>query len=369
MKRNNLSYYYIDLPMVEPFVYSEETEVSRRGYILELNADGITAYSECVTNDNPFYSYEDNDTALHIISHFLVKHLLDLPYPEDFIERVKYIKGHNMAKAALEMLLWDYWAKQKKIPLYKFIGGSKEDVNAGISIGIDSPEKMVKKVENAVNEGYKRIKVKISKGNESSILSAIRDAFPSIPLSADANSSYRMSDLNLLKKIDKYNLLYLEQPLDSDDILYHSRLRREISTPVCLDESITSIDKMKKAVEIEALDVLNIKPGRVGGIYNSLEIAKIATENKIHVWIGGMEETGVGLSYNVSLATLKYVDYTGDLHPTSRWFEKDIVSNPLKMIGGMMKLQNGYGIGADLDREYLKKITKSSGHFSLIEEA
>ncbi len=362
----SLKYYYVNLPMIEPFVYSEETEVSRNGYIFRLSTDEVTAFSECVSNDNPFYLSEYNTTSINVIKEYLSKHIGDLPEPHEFLQRVEHIKGHEFAKGALEMLLWDYKAKKQGLPLYKILdGGTKGYAETGVSIGLDSTDKMVKKVERAVDKHYKRIKVKISKGREQDILSAVRDRFPEIKLTADANSNYRISDIDLLKKIDKFNLTYLEQPLNSDDLIDHSSLRKQISTPICLDESIISSEKMRKALEIRALDVVNIKPGRVGGFYNSLKIAKLAKDNGIHVWIGGMEETSVGKNYNVAIASSKLIDYPGDTGPTSEFFSRDIATNPLTMENGIVKPSDEIGIGVKIDEAFLDKVTVHSGVIKL----
>ena len=361
-----LRYHYVNLPMIEPFVYSEETEVSRNGFIFVLKNDGITAYSECVTNDNPFYLYEYNTTAINVIKDYLAKSIADTPEPKEFLERTDPVKGHEMAKGALEMLLWDYKAKKEKLPLYKILdGGTKGFAETGLSVGLDSTDRMVKKVGRAVDRHYKRIKVKISKGRELDILSAVRDRFPDIKLTADANSNYRISDIELLKKIDKFNLTYLEQPLNSDDLIDHSKLRKEIYTPICLDESIVSPDKMRKAIAIKSLDVVNIKPGRVGGFHNSLKIAKMAKENDIHVWIGGMEETSVGKNYNVALASSKLIDYPGDTGPTSELFSRDITTNPLTMKDGIVTPSEEIGIGVKIDEEFLNEVTIFSGSIKL----
>ncbi len=362
----SLKYYYINVPMIEPFVYSEETEVSRNAYIFKMETPEAVAYSECVTNDNPFYLYEYNGTSLNVIKDYLSKFMYDIPEPEEFMQRIEHVKGHEMAKGAMEMLLWDYKAKMEGLPLHKILdGGTKGYAEAGLSIGLDSTDKMVMKVERAVNNHYKRIKVKISKGRELDILTAVRDRFPGIKLTADANSNYRISDIELLKKIDRFNLTYLEQPLNSDDLIDHANLRKEISTPICLDESIISPDKMRKAIQIKALDVVNIKPGRVGGFHNSLKIAKMARENGIHVWIGGMEETSVGKNFNIALACSNFVDYPGDTGPTSEFFSKDIVTNPIIMKEGIVKPLDKTGIGVKIDEKYLDEVTVSSGLIKL----
>jgi O-succinylbenzoate synthase len=356
-----LEYRLVELPLLSPFTTSFGTQTVRRALIFELRSNGVTAYSECVTDEEPHYSYEDNYTALHIIRDHLVKLVSDLPKPEEFLRRASAIKGHNMAKAALEMLLWDYHAKLENKPLYKFLGETKGYADVGISIGMDEPKNMVERVGEALNKGYKRVKVKIAKGKELKIVEAIRSAYPDAPLSVDANCDYTLSDFHILKALDQFHLLYIEQPLEHDDLIHHSKLAKLISTPICLDESITSTEKCKKAFEIGAARVVNIKPGRVAGLFPSLEIAKIARSFGGHVWVGGMLETGVGRSFNISFASLSLVDYPGDTSLNEKYFEKDIVLNPFKMVNGRITPNHGAGIGIEVDYERLERVTKTRG--------
>lgn len=357
----NLTYYKVRISLKAPFTTSFGTQIDREAYIFHLKDEGINAYSESVSDAAPFYSYEDNDTVFHIIKSYLIDMIKDLPSPQEFLNRANRIKGHNMAKAAMEMLLWDYHAKKEGKSIAEALGRSKGYAEVGISIGISSPENMIKSVEDAIKRGYKRIKVKIEKGKEIAILSSIRDVFPEIPLTADANSDYTLKDLHILKKLDKFNLLYIEQPLAWDDIIDHAKLRKNISTPICLDESITSSDKARKAFELNACEVINIKPGRVAGLTESLAIAKIARENKGHAWVGGMLETGIGRAFNIALASYHLIDYPGDTSPNDKYFERDIVKNPFIMNRGMIKPNKGLGIGVDVDFDHLKKFAVESG--------
>lgn len=353
----NIKLYKIRIPLLSSFTTSFDTTVDKIALIFELTDSNIKAYSECVTDENPYYSDEDNFTSMHIIKDHLLKLIADIPEPEIFMEKASKIKGHNMAKAAIEMLLWDFKAKRENVPLYQMLGNSKNYAEVGISIGIDDPVLMLNDVEKALSAGYKRIKVKIARGKEISILNTIRDTYPNIPLSADANSDYTLSDMDLLKSLDRFNLLYLEQPLSHDDIIDHSILRKNIKTPICLDESITSYENAVKAFEIGATDIVNIKPGRVGGLANSLHIAKTAREHDGHAWVGGMLETGVGRAFNIALASTKLIDYPGDTSPNSRYFSRDIVTNPFMMINGTISPKSGPGIGVNIDNEQLKKVT------------
>ncbi len=352
-----LNCFEVVLPFKVPFTTSFGTQAERRALVFRLEADGVVAHSECVTDAGPYYSYEDNSTAVHIIVDHLARHIMDLPQPEVFMERVGAIKGHNMAKAALEMLLWDYHSRVSGRPLHEYLGASKGYADVGISIGMDDVSKVLSRVEDALKRGYRRIKVKIERGREHEILGAIRQVYPDITLTADANCDYSLSDLELLKSLDKYNLQYLEQPLDHDDLIDHAKLRKQVSTPICLDESITSPDKARKAIEVGAADVINIKPGRVGGLLNSLRIARLARDAGLHVWVGGMLETGVGRAFNVAFASNTLVDYPGDTSPNDKYFERDIVKNPFKMTEGRIRPNTGPGTGVEVDVDYLITVT------------
>ncbi len=360
-----LSYNLVKLPLITPFTTSFGTQLDRLAYVFTLENEGITAYSESTTDVDPFYSYEDNITAMHLIKDYFAKELSDLPTPRAFMERVEHIKGHNMAKAAIEMLLWDYHSKSSGISLHKYLGKSKGYADVGISIGMLEEDKLIPTIMNAVNKGYKRIKLKISKGKETKILSTARLSFPDITLSADANCDYRLEDIETLQSIDKYNLAYLEQPLGHDDIIDHASLRQTLSTPLCLDEAITSPDLAREAFQIDAVDIVNIKPGRVGGLYNSLKIAEIVQNYGGHAWVGGMLETGIGRAFNIALASNQLIDMPGDTSPNEKYFSKDIVRNVFKMDKGTISPFESPGIGVVVDTEYLAMMSSHSGEIPI----
>ncbi len=362
---SKLSYNLVKLPLIAPFKTSFGTQLDRVAYVFTLENEGITAYSESTTDIDPFYSYEDNVTAMHLIRDYFSKEISDLPTPAAFIERVEHIKGHNMAKAAIEMLLWDYHSKSSGISLHKYLGKSRGYADVGISIGMLEDDKLVPTIMNAVNKGYKRIKLKISRGNEARILSAARLSFPDVVLSADANCDYRLEDLELLKSLDQYNLAYLEQPLGHDDIVDHASLRQSMSTPLCLDEAITSPDLAREAFQIDAVDIVNIKPGRVGGLLNSLKIAEIVHNYGGHCWVGGMLETGVGRAFNIALASNQLIDMPGDTSPNEKYFSKDIVRNTFKMEKGTISPFESPGIGVILDTEYLAMMSTAKGEIPI----
>lgn len=348
----------VSMPLKTPFSTSFGTQNERKALIFELRADGISAFSECVTDEGPFYSYEDNFTAMHVIGQYLAREIMDIPQPQEFLERVKFVKGHRMAKAALEMLLWDYHAKVSGTPMHKYIGPTSGKAQVGISIGMGTIEEMKAQASRAVALGYKRIKVKIKKGMEENIVSGVRNAIGNFPLSVDANTDFTLDDLEALRALDRYGLVYMEQPLDHDDVMDHAKLAGMIKTPICLDESIVSTDRARKAIDSGACKVINIKPGRVSGFSESLSIAKLAREHGIHTWVGGMLETGIGRAYNIALAASSLIDSPGDTSPNEKYFERDIVKNPFKMVDGTILPNEGPGIGVEVDFDYLKKIEK-----------
>lgn len=357
-----VSYYKLKIPMKSPFTTSFGTVSHKVVYVFEMKSNGIVAYSECITSEEPYYGPEDNITAFHMIRDFLLPMIRDLPSPQEFLNRARSVKGNNMAKAALELLLYDYHSKASGIALHRYLDrNSRGEAYAGISLGMDRIEVTLKRIQESLDRGYRRIKVKIKRGEEMNILRKVRDQFPDISLSADANSDYTVHDFDLLKGIDRFDLVYLEQPLYHDDIVFHAKLAKLISTPLCLDESIVSPELAVNAFDLGSCSVINIKPGRVGGLYNSIEIAKIARKYNGHVWIGGMLETGIGRSFNIAMASSSLIDYPGDTSPNDRYFEQDITDRVFRMDSGIIKPFDLPGIGVNLDVPSVNKFTLESG--------
>ncbi len=349
----------VRMPLRSPFSDSTHTMRARNALILRLEHGGIEALSECITDEAPSFTGEDNGTALRAIRELFAGEIrAEPPTPGKFREAVWRVKGHVMAKSAVEMLLWDYMAKSGSRPLDLQLGDSRGHAEAGVAIGLGNEGHVRSLIESAIERGYMRIKVKIERETALERLRRIRDDFPEIPLSADANGCFGLRrDLAELKGIDRFGLQYLEQPLAFDDIADHAALAKEISTPICLDESVTSLERAEEAVRSGAAKVINIKPGRVGGLTSSMEIARNARSMGAHVWVGGMLETGVGRAFNVALAAQGSVDFPGDTSPNDRYFEKDLVKNPFVMERGTVRPNRGPGIGVELDRELLAKAT------------
>jgi O-succinylbenzoate synthase len=350
----------IRLPLKEPFRISSGVVSERRICLVELTTDdGVTAWSECVAGEQPNYSAETIDTAWHAIREWLAPRLLASSVSsaaDVFAVLDRNIVGHNMAKAALEMGCWDVEARQNEIPLSKLLGGTRDRVATGISIGIQAnPAALVERARAAFDQGYRKIKVKIQPGADVEYVAAVRNALgESVHMMADANSAYTLADADHLAKLDAFHLIMIEQPLSRDDLVRHATLQRKLKTPICLDESITSVDRAEDMIALGAGRIINIKPGRVGGFAVSKAIHDVCAHASIPVWCGGMLESGVGRAYNVALASLPNFQLPGDLSPSARYWERDIVIPEWTMDAeGMVPVPlsaPGIGVTVDIDR-------------------
>lgn len=350
----------IRLALREPFRISSGIVAERRIFLLELSdADGPTIWAECVAGENPNYSPETVDTAWYAIKEWVAPRVLgrSLDGPEvvhDLLERD--FRGHNMAKAAVEMGMWAVAAEKQGLPLSQLLGGTRDRVPTGISLGIQAnPEALVDRAKRALAAGYRKIKLKIQPGADVPFVKAVRDALgPDVHLMADANSAYTLGDADHLQKLDVFDLIMLEQPLGRDDLVRHAELQRRIKTPICLDESITDAERAEDMIALGSGRIVNIKPGRVGGFTVSRRIHDVCGRHGIPVWCGGMLESGVGRAYNVALASLPNFSLPGDLSPSARYWERDVVRPEWTMDAeGMVHVPRsrpGLGIDPDVDR-------------------
>jgi len=321
----------IRLPLKEPFRISSGLCTERRIMLLQLrDADGIEVWSECVAGEAPNYTSETIDTAWYAIAEYVSPRVfgIELAHPRDVHPALELnFRGHNMAKAAIEMGAWGLAAEREKISLSRLLGGTRSGIETGISIGIQSsPAALVERAGRAIKDGYHKIKMKIEPGHDVDFVRAVRKAFPDAPLMADANNAYTLRDTDRLKQLDDLNLIMIEQPLAFDDIIRHAELQRVLKTPICLDESITSVEKAEDMISLGAGRIINIKPGRVGGFAQSRAIHDLCVQHGIPVWCGGMLESGVGRAYNVALASLPGFTIPGDLSPSARYWEQDVVT-------------------------------------------
>ncbi len=355
----------VALALKEPFQISSGTQSRRRIFLLELlSADGVTAWSECVAGEHPNYSSETIDTCWHAIREWVAPRVLghDFAGPEEVhavLERD--FRGHHMAKGAVEMGIWELAARTEGISLAKKLGGTRDRIRVGISLGIQaSPAALVEKARAALERGYRKVKIKIKPGADVEYVRAVREALgPQAPLMADANNAYTLADTANLEALDDLGLMMIEQPMAWDDLLRHVHLQNLLETPICLDESITSVDRAEDMIRLGAGRIVNIKPGRVGGFQPSKAIHDLCAGHGVPVWCGGMLESGVGRGHNVALASLPNFTLPGDVSPSERYWEKDIVTPEWTMDreGWVTVPVDRPGIGVEVDRDRVEDLT------------
>jgi len=364
MKIERIELYHIEIPLVHPFQTSFGRQTERPAILLNVHSEGVVGWGECVADSKPDYAYETIDTAWHILKDFLAPGLIGhaVAAPGDIFASAGYkmVRGHNMAKAALENAVWDLLARSQNVSLQKLLGGEKERVEVGVSIGIQPTlEELLDRVNRFVEAGYGRIKVKIKPGWELTPLQAIREAYPDIKLMADANSAFGLEDAPLFREMESLNLLMIEQPLGYDDIIDHSRLQPKLNTPLCLDEIINTPGDARLALKLDACRVINIKVGRVGGFTSALAIHDICAEAGVPVWCGGMLETGIGRAANLHLASLPNFVLPGDISATDRYFHEDIAEPTFSLNpeDSTITIPQGPGLGVEAQMDRIKKFS------------
>jgi O-succinylbenzoate synthase len=361
MKIDSLCLYHVRMPLVAPFETSFGREVERECVLIAAQSEGLTGYGECVATRDPGYNYETTGTALHILKDFVAPLILgqDVKDAADFQLRVSSIRGHHLAKAGVEMALWDLLGKQSGKSLREMFGGARKRVDVGVSVGLqESPEVLVRTVGKYIEGGYARIKIKIKPGRDVGDASAVRKAFPNIRLQVDANSAFTLDSAQSLKPLDDLNLLLIEQPLFEDDIWDHRKLQKQFRTPICLDESIVTPRHARYALEMEACRIINIKAGRVGGLSQGLEIHDMCRSQGVPVWCGGMLETGVGRASNLALASLPGFTLPGDISASDRYYKQDITVETFSLNpDSTIDVPAAAGLGVTIDEKALKQYT------------
>ncbi len=358
MKIERVELDHLSLPLVAPFETSFGVETNRHCLIVVLRADGLTGYGECVASREPGYSYETASTAWHILSEFLIPSVLgrELTVPADVVTRFTSVRGHNMAKAALEMAVWDVMAQAQNMSLARLLGGVRDRVSVGVSVGIHPTLRaLLDRIERYLAEGYQRIKVKIKPGWDLEVVRQIRARWPHLRLQVDANSAYTLADQPLFEALDEFKLLMIEQPLGYDDIYEHSLLQPHLDTPICLDESIHSAAHARAALGLKACRVINIKVGRVGGLLEAKRIHDLCYKHNLPVWCGGMLETGIGRAANVAIASLPGFTLPGDLSASARYYAQDLVEPPFTLNeDSTISVPTGPGLGVQVMENRLK---------------
>jgi O-succinylbenzoate synthase len=352
----------IRLPLIHFFETSFGRTSERRIVLARLTGEnGVEGWGECTAGEGPFYSDEWTGSAWTTLVEFLAPMVLrqNIESAARAFSLMKPVRGHRMAKATLETACWDLEAKSAGVPLWKHLGGTRNEVSSGVSIGIqDSPEILLEKIRKEVDAGYQRIKIKIKPAWDLNIVERVRKEFPDIRLMGDANSAYKLSDVPLFQQLDQFNLMMLEQPLAHNDIFDHAALQRQIKTPVCLDESIRSAEDATHAISLGSCKIINVKLGRVGGHAEAKRIEKVARDNEIPIWCGGMLESGIGRAHNIAMSTLAGFTLPGDVSASARYWEEDIIEPPVKVSPrGTIKAPDAPGIGFEINVPRIEALT------------
>ena len=361
MKIESVTLREIQMPLVHFFETSFGRVYSRRILLVSIQAAGIRGWGECVAGEDPFYSSEWIDTAWATLGRYLAPALMsaEVHSGRECPARFARIRGHHMAKAALENAVWDLEARQKKQPLWKLLGGTRREIACGVSIGIqDSPEELLERIETELAAGYRRIKIKVKPGWDLNVLEKVRGRWGDILLSVDANSAYTLDQTEHLRKFDAFHLLMIEQPLWHDDIYLHARLQKTIQTAICLDESIRQARDADFALETGACRIINIKAGRVGGFTEAKKVHDVAQEHGVPVWCGGMLESGVGRAHNIALSTLENFRLPGDVSASQRYWKEDIIEPEVRVsANGMIDISDAPGTGYRVREDFIQEIS------------
>lgn len=365
VKIEKVKFERLKMPLLSPFQTSFATELDREFILVSVYGAGHVGYAECVAMDAPVYNEETIDTAIHIAEQFIIPKVLEMDFatPDDFSIEFAWLRRNNMAKSGIESAIWDLYAKQKGISLAQALGGEKEEIEVGVSIGIQpTVEDLLNSVEEYLAQGYKKIKIKIKPGFDVERVKAVRERFGyDVPLMADANSAYTLADIDLLKQLDQYKLLMIEQPLAHDDIIDHAKLQSQMETPICLDESIHSVEDARKAIELGACKIINIKIGRVGGLAEARKLHDLCQSYGVPVWCGGMLESGVGRAHNIAIASLANFTIPGDTSASKKYWAEDIIEPEVVLSKpGIVSVPTSPGIGYEVKQDMVDKYLLSS---------
>jgi len=351
----------IQMPLLAPFETSMGRTTVRRILLVEVEADGATGWGECTASEDPFYSYETIETAWHILRDFVwpVVKAREYGSAAEIWDSLEHIRGHNMARGGLETAAWDAEARAQGVPLWKLLGGVRGEISSGVSIGIkQSLDELLLAVNTELLAGYQRIKIKVKPGWDEKPVELLRQHHPLIKLMVDANSAYRRDDFPLLKRLERFFLMMIEQPLGYDDLYAHVELQKQMDTPICLDECIHSLAHAQAAIGMGACRIINMKLGRVGGHTAARRIHDLCGERSIPNWCGGMLESGIGRAHNIAMSTLPNFTLPGDVSASARYWAEDIIEPAVTVSPqGTIKVPTGPGIGFEPKRALIEKLT------------
>jgi len=361
MKIDEIILREVGMRLKGPFETSFGTICGRRIALVEVRCDGISGWGEVTAAEGPFYNSETTDIAWIVLCNFVAPLLLgkNIKTASEVMQLLEPIRGHEMAKAALETALWDVEARQKGLPLWRLLGGTRPEIACGVSLGIrHDPQELIGAVEKELKDGYQRIKIKIKPGKDLDFVSAVRKQFPKTRLMADANSAYRLADAEFLRKFDAFELMMIEQPLEWDDMYHHSKLQTLLKTPICLDECIHNPGHAEAALNMGACRIINIKLGRVGGHSLARQIEELCRSRGVPVWCGGMLETGIGRAHNIAMSTLSGFVLPGDVSASQRYWDEDLIEPEVQVTpSGTIRVPTAPGIGYTVRTKRVEQLT------------
>jgi len=361
MKIDEIILREVGMRLKGPFETSFGTICGRRIALVEVRCDGVSGWGEVTAAEGPFYNSETTDIAWIVLCNFVAPLLLgkNIKTASEVMQLLEPIRGHEMAKAALETALWDVEARQKGLPLWRLLGGTRPEIACGVSLGIrHDPQELIGAVEKELKDGYQRIKIKIKPGKDLDFVSAVRKQFPKTRLMADANSAYRLADAEFLRKFDAFELMMIEQPLEWDDMYHHSKLQTLLKTPICLDECIHNPDHAEAALNMGACRIINIKLGRVGGHSHARQIEELCRSRGVPVWCGGMLETGIGRAHNIAMSTLSGFVLPGDVSASQRYWDEDLIEPEVQVTpSGTIRVPTAPGIGYTVRTKRVEQLT------------
>lgn len=359
MKLEKITLHHLRMPLISHFETSFGRIFDRDGILVTIYAEGLVGYGECAADRDPGYAYETSGTVWHILTEFIIPAVQgqNIETPAELRALMKPVKGHEMAKAGIEMAFWDLLGKNENKSLQILLGGTKPNVDVGVSIGLqDTPDDLLRAVDEYLALGYGRVKLKIKPGRDVGDVSVVRKAYPDLKLQVDANSAYTLETADALLPLDDLNLLLIEQPLAEDDLWDHHILQKKFKTPLCLDESIISLRHARQSIEMKACGIINIKTGRVGGLSEALAIHDFCQQNDIPVWCGGMLETGIGRAANLAIASLPNFILPSDISATDRYYHEDITNERFTLnADSTIDVPTGTGLGVTLNEDAVKK--------------
>jgi O-succinylbenzoate synthase len=361
MKIDEIILREVGMRLKGPFETSFGTICGRRIALVEVRCDGVSGWGEVTAAEGPFYNSETTDIAWIVLCNFVAPLILgkNIKTASEVMQLLEPIRGHEMAKAALETALWDVEARQKGLPLWRLLGGTRPEIACGVSLGIrHDPQELIGAVEKELKDGYQRIKIKIKPGKDLDFVSAVRKQFPKTRLMADANSAYRLADAEFLRKFDAFELMMIEQPLEWDDMYHHSKLQTLLKTPICLDECIHNPDHAEAALNMGACRIINIKLGRVGGHSHARQIEELCRSRGVPVWCGGMLETGIGRAHNIAMSTLSGFVLPGDVSASQRYWDEDLIEPEVQVTpSGTIRVPTAPGIGYTVRTKRVEQLT------------